>query len=560
MTLPDHPVDTKDSESHAALLARAIQAIAARDHFSAYPEDPQAAPAGAREAGEADFRTHLGRRIAIDADTEAHLAGESTGPWGEALDVRYADLAPTTAIERAVAAAPAWAALPFEERAEVCMEMLGRLQARAFEMAYACMHCCGQPFLMAYQAGTAHALDRALEAIAYAVREMRSVPVRVLWEKPIAKGVVRVEKTFDIVPRGVALVIGCATFPTWNSYPGLFASLVTGNPVIVKPHPAAVLPLAICVLALQETLRGSGQDPNVVQLVVDTAAAPKTTALALDPAVRLIDFTGSTAFGDWLEANARQAHAFTEKAGVNPLVIDGTRDFDAMVRNIATTLCLYSGQMCTTPQNIYVPAAGIRTPEGRRSPDDFRQALAAAVARLTANPARAGELLGAIQSDATLARIEAAARAQGMTLIHASEQLVHPQWPQARMRSPLILGTSSDDGAPASEQFGPISFVIEVPTAEEGLRSAARRIETHGAISWSVYAADDAFAAQAKAAAAATGTHLTLDMTGAMLVNQSAAFSDFHVSGRNRSGNACLSDAAFVLPRFSILQSRRYVA
>ncbi|MDQ8034435.1 MAG: phenylacetic acid degradation protein PaaN [Bordetella sp.] len=559
MTLPHHPIDAQAFQTRASLLARATQAIAAREHFSAYPDDPQAVRAGAREAGEAEFRAHLGRRMAIDADTEAQLAGESIGPWGEVLDVRYADLAPTTAVERAVAAAPAWAALPFEQRADVCMAMLGQLEARAFEMAYACMHCCGQPFLMAYQAGTAHALDRALEAIAYAVREMRSVPHRVLWERPMAKGVMRIEKTFDIVPRGVALVIGCATFPTWNSYPGLFASLVAGNPVIVKPHPAAVLPLAICVHALQDTLRARGHDANVVQLVVDTAALPKTTDLALDPAVRLIDFTGSTAFGDWLETNAQQAHVFTEKAGVNPLVIDGTRDFDAMVRNIATTLCLYSGQMCTTPQNIYVPAAGIRTPEGRRSPDDFRQALAAAVARLTANPARAGELLGAIQSDATLARIEAAACAQGMTPIHASEQLVHPQWPQARMRSPLILGTGSDEGIPASEQFGPISFVIEVPTAAEGLLRAARRIETHGAISWSVYAADEAFAAQAKAAAAASGTHLTLDMTGAMLVNQSAAFSDFHVSGRNRSGNACLSDAAFVLPRFSILQSRRYL-
>ena len=32
------------------------------------------------------------------------------------------------------------------------------------------------------------------------------------------------------VPRGVALVIGCHTFPTWNSWPGLFASLVSETP------------------------------------------------------------------------------------------------------------------------------------------------------------------------------------------------------------------------------------------------------------------------------------------------------------------------------------------
>ena len=39
------------------------------------------------------------------------------------------------------------------------------------------------------------------------------------------------------MPRGVALVVACSTFPTWNGYPGIFASLVTGNPVIVKAHP-----------------------------------------------------------------------------------------------------------------------------------------------------------------------------------------------------------------------------------------------------------------------------------------------------------------------------------
>ena len=70
------------------------------------------------------------------------------------------------------------------------------------------------------------------------------------------------EKTFTVVPRGVALVIGCNTFPTWNSWPGLFASLVTGNPVVVKPHPAAVLPLAITVQVCQEVLAEAGFDPQ----------------------------------------------------------------------------------------------------------------------------------------------------------------------------------------------------------------------------------------------------------------------------------------------------------
>ena len=92
------------------------------------------------------------------------------------------------------------------------------------------MHTTGQAFVMAFQAGGAHALDRALESIAYSYAEMTRVPATVVWEKPGRGEPLRMEKTFTVVPRGVALVIGCNTFPTWNSWPGLFASLVSETP------------------------------------------------------------------------------------------------------------------------------------------------------------------------------------------------------------------------------------------------------------------------------------------------------------------------------------------
>ena len=63
---------------------------------------------------------------------------------------------------------------------------------------------------------------------------------------------------FRVVPRGIALVIGVSTFPTWNGYPGLFASLATGNAVVVKPHPGAILPLAITVKIARDVLDGGG--------------------------------------------------------------------------------------------------------------------------------------------------------------------------------------------------------------------------------------------------------------------------------------------------------------
>ncbi len=83
-------------------------------------------------------------------------------------------------------------------------------------------------------------------------------------------------KRFSIVPRGIGLVLGCCTFPTWNGYPGLFADLATGNAVIVKPHPGAILPLAITVRIEREVLREAGFDPNDGYIVQNLAVRPKS--------------------------------------------------------------------------------------------------------------------------------------------------------------------------------------------------------------------------------------------------------------------------------------------
>ncbi|MBX8828144.1 phenylacetic acid degradation protein PaaN, partial [Ochrobactrum sp. SFR4] len=86
---------------------------------------------------------------------------------------------------------------------------------------------------------------------------------------------------WTLVPEGIALAIGCNTFPTWNSFPGIFASLATGNPVIVKPHPAAVLPLAIAVKVLREVFAEADLPVNAILLAVDSAETPIADKLAV---------------------------------------------------------------------------------------------------------------------------------------------------------------------------------------------------------------------------------------------------------------------------------------
>ena len=204
-----------------------------------------------------------------------------------------------------------------------CLEIVDAINKRSFEIANAVMHTTGQPFVMAFQAAGPHAQDRALESIVAGLVEQERVPGSVLWVKPGrakdgSDASIRMQKDYRVVPRGIALVIGCNTFPTWNGYPGLFASLVTGNPVIVKPHPRAVLPLAISVDA-RSVLRDAGFDPALVQLAAEADGEGLAKTLAERDEVRIIDYTGGPGFGAWLEENAPPAGVvYTEKAASTP--------------------------------------------------------------------------------------------------------------------------------------------------------------------------------------------------------------------------------------------------
>ena len=129
----------------------------------------------------------------------------------------------------------------------------------------------------------------------------------------------------------------------------------------------------------REVLAEAGFDPNVVTLVAHDAGDNIAQTLALRPEVKIVDFTGSTANGRWLEEHARQAQVYTEKAGVNQIIIDSAADFKGVVRNSRSRLSLYTGQMCTAPQNIYVPKDGIDTAEGHLSFDQVAAAIAEGV-------------------------------------------------------------------------------------------------------------------------------------------------------------------------------------
>ncbi len=544
-------------ERNRQTLDEALTAIAQRGYWSAYPESPspRVYGEGSAERGKQAFEDHLGKPFELDQPATGAWIGAERSPYGMVLGVTYPEPCPPGLAAAAKAALPAWRDAGPEARALICVEIINRLNERSFEIAHAVQHTTGQAFVMAFQAGGPHAQERALEAVACAYAAMTAAASAVRWEKPGKGDPLVLDKRFTVVPRGVGLVIGCNTFPTFNAYPGLFASLVTGNPVIVKPHARAILPLAITVRVAREVLAEAGFHPALVQLAAEEGRG-LAVELATDPAVRVIDFTGSTEFGDWLEGNAGQALVHTEKAGVNTVVVDSTDSWRGMLGNLAFSLSLYSGQMCTAPQNILIPAGGIATDEGHKSFDEVAEGLAAAVGELLGDDARAVEVTGAIVSPDVLSRLDGAPKL-GKTVL-ASRSLRHPDFPEAVIRTPAILRVApSRSDVHGREHFGPISFVIPTGSTAESLDVLRRTTAERGALTASVYSTSPAVLEEAERAALESGVNLSCNLTGGVFVNQAAAFSDYHGTGANPAATASLTDPGFVAGRFHLVQSRR---
>ncbi len=557
-------------ERHRERFQRAQVACVERDCWSPFPELPGKVPdaTAAQAAGLAAFRSHLGAAhptpFALEQPGIIGSLGAEVSPYTrKPLGIVYPQSDVDTLFDAAQAAIAGWSITTVQQRVGVLMEVVDVLyRQHLFELTHAVMHTAGQSFNMAYAGSGVNALDRAIEALVFAHQAQRYVTPHARWERQFGPSTIALEKTYRLVPRGVAVCFACASFPTWNAWPSMMASLATGNAVIVKPHPATILPMAISIRVFRQVIAAAGFDPNLVTMALDTVEQPIGKRLVQHPKTAIVDFTGSVAFGQWVERNAHPALAFTETAGCNTVVLESAADLDAVLRSLATTMCMFSAQMCTSPQNIYVPADGVRTPAGLVALEEVARRLADAVARLTADPKKAAMILAAIQSDQTLAlvrQMRADGAARGKVLLEPGVYR-HPEFPAARTCTPLMLqvGTAERD-LYGAERFGPISFVIRCADGADALDQASRDVAEFGGLTAFLYSTDEQYVAQAEIAYARAGAQLTINLTGAMPLNFAAAYSDYHVTGLNPAGNASLTNLAFVASRFCISQSRRPV-
>ncbi len=546
-------------EKHEETLEKALEACRTRAYWSPFIESPSTNLHGDTKvaAGKAAFDARLHKPFDLEQPGEVGRTGAEISPYTQKpLGIDYPRIDVDTAMKAAIVAMDSFRDTGAEERAGLCLEMAFAFDSNGFENAHATMHTAGQSYLMAFSGSGANAIDRGIEALAYAYKALKDVPVSADWEKSFgARNSVCLKKQYRTVPRGVAVIVCCATFPLWNAYPALFANLMTGNPVILKPHPNGILPVAIAVNTARTLLAANGYDPNLVMMAADTREAPVTVDLLRHASTAIIDYTGSQRFGTWIEKNCTDKLVYTETAGCNAVILESLLDVDDMLQGLANALCGFSAQMCTSPQNIHIPARGVDTRDGPMSYEDIRDLLVSKVRATLSSPEKCMNLCATIQADETLDLIRDM-RDKAPVLLD-SVPYDHPDFPKARTATPLMLEVTPDDKALYDqEHFGPISFVIREENRESALNTVTRMVHDHGAIASYAYSYDLAYLAQAQEAFAAAGASLWCNMTGRMPINFAAAYSDYHVTGLNKAGNACLADLAFVANRFRIVQFR----
>jgi len=536
-------------ERHRGLIQSVARALAAGGRCRPFTEatGQDAADAGMRSTRTAGkvFDSLLGKPFDLGLPGEAGRVRTESSPYGGDLGISYPRCDPSELVAAAGRAAAGWRAAGPYQRAGLAVEILRRLNTRSHELALAVHHTTGQPLSAALRAAGPRAQDRALEAVVQAFTESEHVPADLRWESAQGHGrPLAMQGTCTLVPRGVSLLIGCPDFPLWNGYPGLFASLVTGNPVIVAPHPRAVLPLAITVRVARQVLAEAGHVPDVVTLAVAEPERQVHRRLATDPEVRIVDFTGSARFADWLERHARQAAVFADRSGLNTVIVDSTEDYQGLVRGLALSLCLCNGTVRTTPQNILVPERGFATDEGHKTIRDLGANLGDAVDRLLGHPARVARVVGAITSDEVRGALAQAAR-HGPVL-HASAPVPHPHHPGADVRSPLLVRLrASDESVYTREWPGPVSFLVGTDSISHSLALFRRTVARHGALHASVHSTDPLVLAAAETAALDAGAHLTVNLAD-LPADPSSVLAD-------PPGTA----AHFVTGRFRVVRSRR---
>jgi benzaldehyde dehydrogenase (NAD) len=393
------------------------------------------------------------------------IGGERVGATGDAtferrnpLDGQVATRAPAAtpadavrAVEAAHKAFPAWSEMGPGERRALLLKAAQALEAKADAFAQAVASETGGSAL--WSGFNVHVAAGMLQEAAALTTQINgeiipsNVPGSLAMAVRQSAGVV-----LGIAPWNAPVILGVRAVAT---------PLACGNTVVLKGSELSPATHGLIIEALQE----AGLPPGVVNFVTNapTDAAAVVEAMVAHPAVRRVNFTGSTRVGKIIAGLCAKylKPAVLELGGKAPLLVLADADLDAAVNAAAFGAFANSGQICMSTERIIVDTS---------IADSFVEKLAAKARSLPLGDPRKGPVvLGSVVDMGTVERCNALiddAIAKGARLLCGG-----------KADSTLMPATLLDHVTPAmaiyhEESFGPVKGIVRVQGTEAAIACA----------------------------------------------------------------------------------------
>jgi acyl-CoA reductase-like NAD-dependent aldehyde dehydrogenase len=370
------------------------------------------------------------------------------------------------AADAAAAAFPAWSALSAAERGAYLNKAADLMMERLPEIAATVTEETGGTFGWgAFNTELAAGMLRAAGEFAQGVED-QDIPSHIPGKKARA------------VRQPVGVVVGIAPWnaPVILGTRAIAAPLAYGNTVVLKASEECPRSHG----AIVRTLVDAGIPKGVVNLITNAPAdaADVVDELIKHPAVRRINFTGSTKVGKLIAQNAagHLKRVLLELGGKAPLVILPDADIDRAVAAANFGAFMHSGQICMSTERIVID---------RSVCDEFAGKLAEkASAMKVGDPHEADTMIGPLINQAAVKRVGELvddAVAKGATVLtggKADGSLFPPT---------VLLGVTPDMRIYGEESFGPIASIVVVEGVDDAVRVAN---DTEYGLAASVFTSD----------------------------------------------------------------------
>ena len=356
------------------------------------------------------------------------------------------------AVEAARAAAPGWAATPFQERCTLLRAVADGIGARHVELAA----------LASLETGKSRteSILEVQEAIDLIEAYAGHMEENDGYTAPL-DSFVEGERNVDVLrPYGVFGVIAPFNFPVALSIGMASSALIAGNTVVFKPSEETPWTGA----ALGEVAQGAGLPDGVFNLV---HGGPDTGRALVDADVDGIAFTGSAEVGREiarkLQDGAYARPALTEMGGKNPAIVTASADLDAAAEGIARSAFGLSGQKCSACSRAIVEDPVY---------DEFVEKLAARAGEFPlGDPSEPSSFVGPVINEGSVDRYRravAAAESEGRVAAGGGD----PGLPGHYVEPTVVADLPHGHELEREELFLPFVTVTRVGSFDEALAEA----------------------------------------------------------------------------------------